>query len=178
MAIIKAKYKGAMHDVQVDDEDFPWLSQYTWYVSTQGYAVRPVRDSSSGQPTQVRMHREVVGAVLGDGLKVDHKDRNRLNNRRSNLAVGDQSQNMQNVPARKNTTSLERGVSYVKLRDKWRAEHKTPGTRWIRYFDTEAEAVEAVRARRLAILGYIDYPGESVNPTQALGSRTALTAVA
>jgi hypothetical protein len=44
---------------------------------------------SKGYP-HVRLHREIVGAVV----EIDHKDHDGTNNRRSNLRAGSHSQNI------------------------------------------------------------------------------------
>ena len=64
--------------IQVSIEDFKELSGYRWYVTAQGYAASRLPDRSN-----IVMHRFIMKTPKG--LDVDHIDRNRLNNRRSNL---------------------------------------------------------------------------------------------
>lgn len=68
---------GAGKFALVDSEDFFLLSQYSWYFR-EGYAVSKIRDK------EVRMHRMVLQETDPDVI-VDHINRNRLDNRRSNL---------------------------------------------------------------------------------------------
>lgn len=86
----------------VDDEDYEALSQYIWHFS-KGYAAR------SGGGKTLLMHREILDAQPGQ--IVDHRDRNRLNNQRSNLRIVTYSQNNANVGLQRNNTTGYRGVS-------------------------------------------------------------------
>jgi hypothetical protein len=62
----------------VDDADYEWLSMWRWEYQS-GYAVR----KEDGRT--IRMHREITDCP--PGFDVDHINRNRLDNRRSNLRV-------------------------------------------------------------------------------------------
>jgi len=57
MAILMAWSKGEPVEVLVDDEDWPWLSQYKWHIDAWGYAVR---HRLSGEYDQRVASREVV----------------------------------------------------------------------------------------------------------------------
>src|SRR5687767_1877850 len=77
----------------VDDADYEWLSKMRWsYVN--GYAVR----------NGTNMHRLITSAPVG--MDVDHIDRNRLNNQRSNLRVCTHKENMQNIANRRDVKSV------------------------------------------------------------------------
>jgi hypothetical protein len=52
---------------------------------------------------------------------IDHIDRNKLNNKITNLRLGDQSQNSANQKIKKNNQSGIKGVSYRRDIKKWRA---------------------------------------------------------
>lgn len=67
----------------VDDADYERLSRYTWSMTEKGYAVR--RERSEGRCRSIRMHRDVLGQPVG-GV-VDHRNHDRLDNRRKNLRV-------------------------------------------------------------------------------------------
>lgn len=67
----------------VDDTDYGWLSQWTWRRNSCGYAVRG--KVINGRYTLIFMHRAIMGMPPSEGLEVDHKNRNRLDNRRGNL---------------------------------------------------------------------------------------------
>ena len=106
----------------VDDEDFEKLNKYKWCFHKQkktGYAERCVRIGKrvDNKVLVVRMHREIVKAPKG--LEVDHKDRNGLNNQKSNLRIVTHSQNQMNKCLQRNNKSGYKGVSWDKKLQKW-----------------------------------------------------------
>ena len=84
----------------VDDEDYEALSMHKWQAShesrgTKHYAVRFVK--RDGRNVKIRMHREIMGLNKESPLVVDHLDGDGLDNRKCNLEVTTQSQNMRRV---------------------------------------------------------------------------------
>ena len=81
----------------VDDSDFEWLSQYFWHVA-HGYPQRGIfpgePGSRQGVRQTIRMHQMIAGGI--GAPQQDHRDRNPLNNQRSNLRPATFSQNMAN----------------------------------------------------------------------------------
>ena len=75
------------YSVIVDDADYAELSQYSWHHSAQGYAAR-----RSGKI--ILMHRQILNSQPGQ--HTDHINRNRLDNRRSNLRICTLAQNNRN----------------------------------------------------------------------------------
>jgi hypothetical protein len=123
--------------IQIDDEDYVWASQFKWYKDSHGYAYRNAK--INGRWTTVRMHRELLNAPCG--MDVDHIDGNILNNQRSNLRVCSHAQNCRNVTIRKNRkTSQYKGVSIDSARGCWQAY---VGHRNIGRFNSEREAALA-----------------------------------
>lgn len=92
----------------VDDEDYEELAQFKWHVCN-GYASRYSR-MIKGHRKRIHMHRLIT--LCPDNLEVDHIDRNRLNNQKSNLRVCDRSTNMLNKGPlrRKNPAEVTSGV--------------------------------------------------------------------
>jgi hypothetical protein len=109
-----------------DNEDYQILSRYRWFLEKNGYAI-----SALG-----RMHRVVLGLVPNDGKEVDHINRKKTDNRKSNLRLTAHQENCIN---RKQTGS---GVSFRKERNKWRARVKRHGKEiCIGHFSTKKEAM-------------------------------------
>ena len=110
----------------VDNEDYADLIRWKWYAWTprEGltYAIRSVKKANGKQGNPVRMHRYLVDAP--DGMQVDHKNGNCLDNRRSNLRICTSTQNQRNqhkiygaVPykgVRKNGNGYEARLRYNK----------------------------------------------------------------
>lgn len=107
----------------VDDEDYPVLSLWRWQLSKQGYAVRSEYIKNVRTKTKrgwrsinrlIFMHRVVNKTP--QGLYTDHINRNKLDNRKSNLRDCTYSQNLINRPLKKD------GIQFRKDRPKspWR----------------------------------------------------------
>lgn len=108
----------------VDDEDFYRLSKHRWcaHKSTpegNWYAKRIEKDAS-GRIKNIYMHRDILGALPHE--EVDHKDRNGLNNTKSNLRLCNKSQNNANIARRPRPASGFIGVYHdPKCSKPWRA---------------------------------------------------------
>jgi hypothetical protein len=74
----------------VDDEDYEYLSQYRWNKSQYGYAYR-IGDRQKGEQWKILMHREIMKAQKS--RIVDHKNGNRIDNRKENLRFATPHQN-------------------------------------------------------------------------------------
>lgn len=83
----------------VDDEDHARIAAHTWYARPGGGPHHPnhyaVRKGTKDEPGTIYMHRAVMGARKGEAL--DHRDRDGLNNTKSNLRFATGSQNCSNV---------------------------------------------------------------------------------
>lgn len=77
--------------IKVDDEDYPLLSRFNWYISDSGYAMTQIRGEK-----HIRMHHLVWGAIGNTKLVIDHLNNNRLDNRKSNLRLCSQKDNSNN----------------------------------------------------------------------------------
>lgn len=141
----------------VDASDAEWVNQWRWSLDGGLYACRNKR--IDGQFRSIKLHRELFGLSRGDGLEVDHRDRNRLNNTRSNLRIVTRYEQMQNRPSHRGSTSQYRGVSWNTAARKWRAVlhvgGSSPHTRRqinLGFFASEAEAAAAAQAERLRVM--------------------------
>lgn len=120
----------------VDADDYEWLAQWKWCVSSWGYAIR----STGGKPSQIRMHRQIMDAP--PDIQVDHINGNRLDNRRSNLRLATSSQ--QKMNRRPTAASGYKGVRWHKQGKKWHARIKVDGKEVsLGLFDTAEDAARA-----------------------------------
>lgn len=109
------------YETQVSDIDYDFLIQWKWNCNggeTGGHYVR----RSDGRKT-IYMHRLITNCPRG--YKVDHKDRDELNNQRSNLRITTQSFNLANREF-SNPTGY-RGVIH-RTRGSWAARIGWQGT--------------------------------------------------
>lgn len=99
----------------VDDEDFEYLNQFKWkYDSSIGYACRTL------YPKGKEYIHKVIHPTIGE-FQTDHINRNKLDNRKSNLRTVTLIENLRNVGITKNNTSGFKGVSLRKDRNMWEA---------------------------------------------------------
>ena len=127
----------------VDPEDFEWLNQYHWDHLSSGYARRTTSRAKGKKRSVVYMHRQIMGLEKGDERQVDHINQDKLDNRRSNLRIVTQAQNLQNVGARKGARSRYRGV--MPNGKTWTASYLD---NHIGSFETEIEAAAAAAQYR------------------------------
>lgn len=91
-----------------------------------------------------KLHRLILNAPLE--YQVDHIDRSRLNNLRSNLRLATRSSQQFNVPMKESNTSGHTGVSFHKPSGLWRARL----TRDKKEFTTFHKTIEgAIEGRKL-----------------------------
>lgn len=136
------KYPGLF--ALVDDDDYELVSRYRWRPSKKKhdrtfYAMATV--CVDGKETTIRMHR----LILGIPGKVDHENRNGLDNRRCNLRPVTSEQNAANKAKNRGTcTSLFKGVYWVARAGKWRAVIQPNGKfKSLGWFFDEVEAAKA-----------------------------------
>ena len=96
----------------VDDEDFDWLNQWKWHYGGRGYAVRTVNHSE-----KIYMHRVLLKP--SKGKETDHKNMNRLDNRKNNLRICDARQNQLNTNPNSRNTSGYRNIYWNTGARKW-----------------------------------------------------------
>lgn len=125
----------------LDDEDYDKFAQYRWCFSKVkggGYAVRGGR-KSEGRSKLVLLHREIMNAP--EGMVVDHKNGDTLDNRKCNLRICTETQNHQNAKKASHNTTGFKGVSFSKKRQRFFAQIVSHGKHhWLGQFVTAVEA--------------------------------------
>lgn len=136
--------------ILVDDEDYATLSQHNWTVAKYKHTFYAYRNLFDGHKVlgHVFMHREILGLKKGDGIKVDHWDRNGLNNQRYNLRPSDTSSNNANRIKTSGRSSRFKGVWLDKRRGTWEASIKV--NRKKHYLGAFLDEMEAARAYNAA----------------------------
>lgn len=140
----------------VDDEDFDRLNSWTWNAYrnkgySSWYATRQTEDGFI-----ISMHREIMGCTRGDRVRIDHCNRNTLDNRKSNLRECSPSQNSANSGLYRTNSTGYRGV--YRKGNKWQAKicinrkTITLGT-----FDTSEAAAEAYDVAAIRAFGSFAY---------------------
>lgn len=131
----------------IDIECIPLVRGVKWYQRPDGYvAANNYRGNG-----YTYLHAVILGKP-SEKKYVDHKDGNRLNNRRHNLRLATSAQNGMNKCIRSNNTSGRTGVHWSKGKEKWCAMICAGGRHInLGYFD---EIDEAIRCRRDAEYKY------------------------
>ncbi len=142
----------------VDRERYEEIARYKWFAhnSHSGYyALRTTKEKKDGRtrPKIVRMHWVVLEPP--EGRFIDHINHNGLDNRRANLRVVTNRQNIWNSRKRKGKCSSKyKGVHRVKGEKKWRAriQHKDRMI-FIGEFDDEKAAAKAYDQKAKELFG-------------------------
>lgn len=111
MKVALSGKKGRDKFALVDDVDAALVAGLKWFLHSEGYV------TARGSGTL--MHRLLLDA--GKGVIVDHKNGDRLDNRRSNLRPCSRSENMANSGLPAHNTSGYRGVTRDSYTGKWKA---------------------------------------------------------
>lgn len=135
----------------IDPEDYEYLSQWKWYVSHYGYAV------TNWQGRKIYMHRLLMETP--EGLHTDHINRDKLDNRKSNLRICENSQNVANRPKQSNNTSGYKGVFWSIQQNKWAAKINIKGKQiHLGFHNDKKEAARAYDTAAKEKLGEYAYP--------------------
>jgi hypothetical protein len=164
----------------VDPDDYAWLSQYKWHARRElpnWYAASTRR--VKGKRVYLLMHREIMKKLypepclsrrsatktdtLSPDFVVDHINHNGLDNRKANLRIVTQQQNIWNSTLGKNKGSSKyKGVFWDTGRGLWAAAIKV-NRKFVRlgYFDNEISAARAYDKAALHHRGqyaYLNFP--------------------
>lgn len=142
--LVYVQFSNAKDSFVVDVADYLKIKQYCWRLDFEGYA------SSTVNKKTVRLHRILM--MPSKHETVDHINRNKLDNQRSNLRVCAQQQNVQNMSLSKRNQSGRIGV-YFNKRDKvWVAQIRIANKS--KFLGQSESFEDACEIRRLGELKY------------------------
>lgn len=141
----------------VDDEDYVELIKHEWCYDGIGYARRNAHNYTTGKPIPVRIHQQVMGFPKSN---IDHINGDRLDNRKSNLRLCTQVENLRNSTKKSlKCSSRYKGVSFSKEKRKWHSyitidsTRKTNKRKHLGYFNNEIDAAKAYNQAARQIFG-------------------------
>lgn len=117
--------------------DYDELSKFKWFLN-RGYVVNIKhikKDNGSRTTKTVYMHRVIMNAP--DDMEVDHKNHNKLDNRRENLRICTRSENQLNNRAK--------GYCWDNTQKRWRVTVKINGKYTYRTYINEDDAKRAAK---------------------------------
>lgn len=134
----------------IDDEDLDRVRQHTWNCLKIGYAQC---NRKTGEFAKTLLHRFILNYPKGN---IDHVNGDKLDNRKINLRVATQSQNMANTGKRMTNKSGHKGVCWNKKYSKWEATlTKDYKHIFLGYFNEKLEASKAYN--KGAVLHYGEF---------------------
>jgi hypothetical protein len=103
----------------VDEEDYDDVSRFKWGIDGAGYVHRQYTED--GKRRSELLHRRINKLTRGDDTEIDHRNGDKLDNRRENLRICSKQQNQRNVGLISTNKSGFKGVCKGR-RGKWRAQ--------------------------------------------------------
>ncbi len=129
----------------IDKADYNLIEDYKWYFTNNGYAAAKLyfgRENGKNVQKGILMHRIIMKAKKGQD--VDHSNKNKLDNRRSNLRLCTRTLNLANKFDLNKNKSGYKGVSFFK----WGTRKK----RWVSQIQFKKKALR---------IGYFYTPEEA-----------------
>lgn len=139
----------------IDDEDWPLVEPYPWWVleferkgRMAGPYVYTALIGHDGRRPPLYMHKLITGWPM-----TDHIDHDGLNNQRSNLRPATRSQNQHNRRSRTGTSRFK-GVYWNSRERRWRAQISVNGAmRYLGSFASEEAAAGAYNSAAIKFFG-------------------------
>lgn len=91
----------------VDIADYDLIKNYCWSINRDGY----IETRNPKTKKSIFLHRLIMG--FPENEIIDHANRNTRDNRKSNLRLTTNKNNVRNSPLRSNNTSEYTGVTWI-----------------------------------------------------------------
>jgi len=131
-------------EIVIDDDDYLWLTKYSWRLDKDGYAIRSTKNRN------IHMARFILGLDIHNPGIADHIDGNRLNNSRSNLRIVTRQQNSMNRGKYAKATSIYKGVTWHAQAKRWQA---MCSGKYLGLFKSERDAASAYNDHASKLFG-------------------------
>jgi len=132
----------------IDTEDIEKVENYKWAFGAYHHVTTMIEKNSVGIQNIIMGFKPIKNRII------DHKDRNPLNNRKSNFRFCTNAENSRNSSLRKTNKSGFKGVSWRKDRKRWTARIKLNGKQlWVGTFKDKLKAAKAYNAAAIKYHG-------------------------
>ena len=123
----------------IDKEDLEIVKKYKWHVDCQDYVLAKTEKGRT-----IKLHRLLLGIVDDLDVEVDHINRKRYDNRKSNLRLADRSTNMCNTGLSAHNKSGYKGVYWSSSANKWCVQiSRNKQKYYLGSFDNKEDAINA-----------------------------------
>lgn len=125
--VMLIKSKNGLFEVKIDTKNIERVSQHTW--SIEGYPSRIYVSHRGRKITNLKLHRFIMNCP--EDMVIDHCNRDRLDNRESNLKICTLAENLQNK-SKTNISNKSSGIKNIvwdKSRNKWKVSIEKNGQR-------------------------------------------------
>jgi len=144
--------------IAVSCEDESWIKRYGWFVGGNGYVVTSVNGKRK------YLHKMIMG--VDDGTLVDHINRDKTDNRRSNLRIADKSMNAANAKLRRDSiVTGHKNVKFDKRHKNYAVRVTKDGvTHYGGAYKDLYNAIIAANAKRVDLFGEFAYYDSYIEP--------------
>jgi len=147
--------------MKIDKDDYDRLKSNYKMLISRGYVKANARNLK-GRGSMITVHRVILGLQKSFEIKIDHVNHDTTDNRKDNLRIATNSQNIMNSKIQTRNKSGCKGVHFVKRDQKWLA--RISANKKDVYLGLHTSLNAAIAARKAA---EAKYHGEfAYNPTQ------------
>ena len=148
-------YTSKGEEFYFDLEDYDKIKDYCWCFNDQDYVVAHNKSGNN-----IRLHRLILN-INNKDIIIDHKNRRKNDNRKSNLRIATKSENAMNRPTDIRSTTGYKGVH--KVGDKYTANIGLNNeTIYLGIFDSIEDAIECRYRNEKEIFGEFAYNEEVI----------------
>ena len=126
----------------ISDEDLERVAEWAWRKKTVRPGVNYVEMANKKSKPGIPLHRFIMNPP--DGLLVDHKDGDGMNNQRENLRICTNADNVRNRKLHSNSTTGYKGVWFYNSHKKYSASIMSHGNKY--FLGLYDDPIEAARA--------------------------------
>lgn len=140
-------YDGVTEKTLIDLQDIYKIQKYKWRLQSSGYVMGRIKGET------VLLHRYLMD-INNPKIQVDHRNHNKLDNRKQNLRLATPQENNFNRTFKSKSISGIKGVVWSKERKKWTANIKINSKNiFLGYFRKIEKAIKIRIEKELELFG-------------------------